>query len=76
VELDFSHLGAWHTASVKRSMGTLETFFGSVRTGNPKKSSYVLGGPATYEERYAMPKGPVARVWPTGVSEEPFRSAL
>jgi hypothetical protein len=37
LELDFSHLGAWHTASVKRSMGTPETFFGSVRTGNPKK---------------------------------------
>jgi hypothetical protein len=35
VEVDFSHLAAWHMASVKGSMGTPETFLGSVGAGNP-----------------------------------------
>jgi hypothetical protein len=33
--VDFSHLAAWHMASVKGSMGTPETFLGSVGAGNP-----------------------------------------
>jgi hypothetical protein len=37
VELDFSHLAAYHIASVRHSLKVLATFCGSLRETNPQK---------------------------------------
>ena len=43
LQLDFSRLGARQTASVKRSMGTPETFYGLPTRTDPKKVSLCPG---------------------------------
>src|SRR5215218_10501205 len=75
--LDFSHLAAWQTASLKGSMGTPETFSGRCARATRKKSSCVLGVPTlptTNGKR--CPKGVWPRVWSTETSESLFRSAV
>jgi len=60
VELDFSHLAAWQTASLEGSMLLLRLFAARCAQATRKKSPYLLGAPTAHEERgVRVPEGGV-----------------
>jgi hypothetical protein len=70
--LDFSHLAAGRTASVKCPLDDRRTFCGSVSAGNPQKVPFVLRLPPAHEEGRAVPEGRPAQRIGLEVSEEPI----